>query len=119
MKILSLLIILLGVLTIDAQKNFAIIQYTGQVRLSWDANAPAPEGYRVYQRIAGQAYDYSEPVWQGPETYAVINGPAFGVTHYYVVRAYDGELESIDSNEVSFTMASVPAPAFTYIGEKK
>ena len=99
--------------------HLAVLAYGSSVRVCWDPNDPAPEGYRVYQRIAEQAYDYSAPVWQGPETSAVINGPAFGVTHYYVVRAYEGDLESIDSNEVSFTMTTVPAPAITYIGEKQ
>ena len=41
------------------------------------------------------------------------------MTHYYVVRAYDGDLDSEDSDEVSYTMTIVPVPEITHIGEKK
>ena len=99
--------------------HLAVLAYGSSVRISWDPNDPAPEGYRVFRRGAGQSYDYSAPAWQGPESPATIDAPPFGVTHYYVVRAYDGDLESIDSDEVSYTMTIVPAPEITHIGEKK
>ena len=99
--------------------HLAVLAYGSSVRISWDPNDPAPEGYRVFQRGAGQSYDYSAPAWQGPESPATIDAPPFGVAHYYVVRAYDGDLESEDSEEVFYTMTPVPAPAIIHIGEKK
>lgn len=76
---------------------------TGQVTLAWDPNDPAPDGYRIYQRIEGQPYDYSRPAWTGPETTTVITGLLPGITYYYVARAYVGADESGNSNEVSYT----------------
>jgi hypothetical protein len=108
--IIGIILVMLG--------HLAVLAYGASVKISWDPNDPAPEGYRIFQRSEGEAYDYSAPAWEGPQTSAVINCPAFGVTHYYVVRAYEGALESIDSDEVSFTMTTVPVPAITHIGEK-
>ena len=103
-KILAVLIAITGV------------AYGATVRVSWDANDPAPEGYRVFIRFEDDAYDYTQPAWQGAKTNAVLDGPLFGQTHYYVVRAYDGNLESVDSNEVSYTNTSVSIPKITHIG---
>jgi hypothetical protein len=68
--------------------------------LEWSPNGPKPEGYRLYRRFAGEAYDYSAPIYQGPEIRFVAACPA-GKTCFWVVRAYKGEHESGDSNEVS------------------
>jgi hypothetical protein len=92
------------------------VAYGAAVNVSWDPNDPTPEGYRVFIRLEGEAYDYTQPAWQGTETNAVMDGPLFGQTHYYVVRAYDGNLESVDSNEVSYTNTSVSIPKITHIG---
>lgn len=89
------------------------------MKISWDPNTPSPEGYRIFRRAEGQVYDYSAPIWQGPVTSAVIQGTTIGEAHYYVVRAYDGGLESVDSDEVSFTATIVPTPAIIHIGVKK
>lgn len=85
------------------------------VTLAWDANMPAPDGYRVYQRIDGQSYDYTLPVWppdgsQQAETTCTIDGLTEGVTYYFVVRAYLGPDESGDSNEVQFQPAATNLP---------
>lgn len=77
------------------------------VTLSWDANTPEPEGYRVFQRIEGQAYDYTAPVWpldgaNHTQSTCTIDGLTEGVTYYFVVRAYVGQDESGDSNEVQY-----------------
>ena len=45
-----------------------IQSFSAQATLAWDPNDPAPEGYRIFQRIEGQTYDYSQPVWSGPGT---------------------------------------------------
>jgi hypothetical protein len=38
------------------------------VSLRWDPNDPAPEGYRVFARKSGQAYNFSQPDWEGTAT---------------------------------------------------
>ena len=81
--------------------------YSANVTLQWDANQPAPEGYRVFTRQEGQNYDYNHPIWEDNATTCTLIGLVDGVTYYFVVRAYDGELESADSQEVSYTPALV------------
>ena len=88
--------------------TYSIPQTTG-AKLSWDHNDPLPEGYRIYQRKDGQEYDYSNPVWTGTNNSAVVYNLVYDTTYYFVVRAYDGTLESVDSDEVTF-MAPTPEP---------
>lgn len=89
----------------------------GSVTLAWDANQPAPDGYRLYQRTDGGSYDYSSPVWQGAETSTTVDNISTGETCYFVVRAYQGTDESGDSNEVSYTATGPKPVALTYKGE--
>lgn len=72
------------------------------VTLRWDANNPAPEGYRVFARRGDQFYDYSRPAWEGTATTCTIDNLEDLTEYYFVVRAYDGYLESIDSEEVRY-----------------
>ncbi len=72
-----------------------------QVTLSWDANATAPDGYRLFQRTQSSNYDYNSPVWSGTDTTYAAAGLTAGETYYFVVRAYNGDLESLDSNEIT------------------
>jgi hypothetical protein len=90
--------------------TFPLIASAAQVTLQWDANDPAPSGYRLYQRIAGQAYDYTAPKWSGTQTTCTVSDLSDGTTYYYVVRAYQGTDESGDSNEVTYAPGT-PAPA--------
>ncbi len=73
------------------------------VTFQWDANNPAPEGYRLFVHGQDQNYNYSSPNWEGAGTTATINGLEEGKTYYTVVRAYKEDLESGDSNEVYYT----------------
>jgi hypothetical protein len=73
-----------------------------QVTLAWDANVPAPEGYRLFQRAEGGSYNYSAPVWSGTTASCTISNLADSTTYYYVVRAFVGSDVSGDSNEVTF-----------------
>lgn len=75
-----------------------------QVALQWDANNPAPEGYRVFVREDGQAYDYNVFSWQGDFTFqqCTITGLDENTTYYFIVRAFEGDDLSGDSNEVRF-----------------
>lgn len=74
-----------------------------QVTLAWDANDPSPEGYRIYQRLEGESYDYGQPILSGTATTATITDLTDNSQYYFVVRAFSGEDESGDSNEVSVT----------------
>ncbi len=76
-----------------------------QITLTWDANDPAPDGYCIYYRTEGQAYDYSQPCWIGIDTTGTIDGLEPNTMHYFVVRAYVAAQESADSNEVKFIIA--------------
>ena len=99
-KILCPVVLLLSVLFfILANTNSA---NAASVSLNWDANTPSPEGYKVFYRLAHQEYDYDNPTWQGSSTSCVIKDLKSGNTYCFVVRAYNGNLESMDSNEVTF-----------------
>ncbi len=82
--------------------------HSANVTLQWDANNPAPEGYRVFARLSGQSYNYNTPAWEGATATCTITGLSESTTYYFVVRAYEGENESGDSNEVSlFTDSTI------------
>lgn len=82
------------------------------VTLAWDPNNPAPDGYRLYQRVDDGTYVYGTPVtWPEypdgniPANVTQITITGLGVpnqvtTYYWVVRAYVGDDTSGDSNEV-------------------
>lgn len=72
------------------------------VSLSWDPNVPKPEGYRVFVRKSGQAYDYRNPHWEGSSVGCRIIDLEDFTKYYFVVRAYEDDLESADSEEVLF-----------------
>lgn len=76
------------------------------VTLQWDANNnPAPESYNLYQRQAGQTYNYAAPVNSeaiSGTTYFIDNLQP-GITYFFVVRAFSGETVSGDSNEAQYT----------------
>lgn len=81
----------------------------GQVTLAWDANDPAPDGYRVFMRIEGQGYDYNSPAWQGTATSCTVDNLQEGLTYYFVARAFAGDAQSGDSNEVFYAVPAYPA----------
>lgn len=88
----------------------ALLQ-AAQVTLAWDANGPAPDGYRLYQRTEGASYDYTHPAWSGSGTSCTLNDLEEGIRYHYVVRAYEGSSESGDSNEVTYyAPPSTPEP---------
>lgn len=81
--------------------------FAAQVTLAWDANNPAPDGYRLYQRAQGQSYDFTRPAWSGSGTTGTIANLNADTQYYFVVRAYAGNAESGNSNEVGHRTASV------------
>lgn len=94
-----ILLVMLVLFILAITCRFAL---AADVTLEWDANQPPPTGYKLYQRLDGQAYDYTVPVWQGAETRVTLNDLEPGIQYYYVVRAFVGENESGDSNEVDY-----------------
>lgn len=74
------------------------------VSLAWDPNEPPPDGYRIYQRLENQSYEYGEDSAAcqvgGNETTCTINGLQQATAYFFVARAFVGEEESGDSNEV-------------------
>ena len=81
----------------------AICSLAANVTLRWDPNDPIPEGYRVFVREAGARYNYSNPIWEDNQTECTLIGLNEGTTYHFVVRAYNGDLESADSEEVTYT----------------
>ena len=86
------------------------------VTLAWDPNDPTPEGYKIFVREQGQTYDYNNPAWSGPETRHTLDLTE-GTLYYFVVRAYDGVLESGDSVEINYAVPTqgIDAPTGTQI----
>lgn len=78
--------------------------WAAQVTLAWDAVTESnQEGYRIYANKAGQAYNYSNPVWEGPDSTATVDNLENDTMYKFVVRAYTtGNIESGDSNEVTY-----------------
>jgi hypothetical protein len=107
-KIILLLTLILSVF-FSAPTN----AISAQTTLAWDANDPVPDGYRIYQRTEGQAYDYSQPVWTGAGTTGTVNHLVEDTTYYFVVRAYSGTDESADSNEVSYFQSPPQVPTYS------
>jgi hypothetical protein len=97
---------------------FFILFYTStaqaiQVSLSWDPPATGtPDGYRLFYRLQGQSYNYSQPAWQGSTTTGTISSLQ-DTTTYFVVRAYNAAGESGDSNEAVYQPAATPAAAIS------
>lgn len=83
------------------------------VTLAWDPNDPSPEGYRIFMRTEGSIYNYGAFEWEGTTTTATVDNIPDGSTVYFVVRAYSGEDESGDSNEVEFVAAAGPVTKTT------
>ena len=72
------------------------------VTLRWDPNGPTTEGYRLFARKSDQAYNYSQPDWEGAGVTGILNNLEGQTEYYIVVRAYDGSIESADSNEAHY-----------------
>lgn len=78
----------------------------GSITFEWDANEQEITGYRLFQRAADGSYDYDQPVAdiKGRETVRHTLEAVPAGTWHWVLRAYDGDNESGDSNEVSATV---------------
>ncbi|NNF99968.1 MAG: hypothetical protein HKM93_11365 [Desulfobacteraceae bacterium] len=82
------------------------LAYASQVTLAWDESNTPLDGYQVFQRVEGQAYDYSRPKWTGNDNTCTIDNLIDDTTYYFVVRACKGEIVSDNSNEVEHFYSS-------------
>lgn len=82
---------------------FPIIVSAADVTLQWDANNPVPDGYRLFVRQSKEAFDYSNPLWEGSVATHQVEDLTPGVTYFFVVRAFVGDEESSDSNQVEYS----------------
>lgn len=85
------------------------IGYADQnVTFQWDQNSETIDGYRLFKRDQEGQYDYNSPAWEGSVNTATLtlqNG-----SFAFVVRAFLGNNESGDSNEVLFSIEDSPPP---------
>jgi chitinase len=72
------------------------------VTIRWDPNHPAPDGYRVFARKIDQAYDFSRPDWEGATASCTLHHLEGQYEYFFVIRAYDGALESSNSDEAHY-----------------
>ncbi|MFC1876761.1 choice-of-anchor U domain-containing protein [Thermodesulfobacteriota bacterium] len=81
------------------------------VSFAWQPNGePDLAGYRIFHRIAGGAYNYSDPVWEGSQTSCTITVANEEIRHYFVARAFDTEgLESQNSEEACLGCSTEPS----------
>lgn len=91
---------------------FCTVAAHASVTLEWDANDPSPDGYHLFRKLDGGEYNYDSPLGSVTGTRFVDETTEAGETYYYVVRAYEGDNESGDSNEVTYT-APVEDPNVT------
>lgn len=83
--------------------------FAEQVTFAWDANSSSPDGYRLFMRTEGQPYNYNSPVWTGKATTCTVD-QLENNAYYFVVRAYVGSNESLNSNEVEYKVVVNNAP---------
>jgi hypothetical protein len=82
------------------------------IKFQWDydlANNPEIDGFKLYQR-SGEEY-VDPPVWIGNTLEAEVDVAGVegqATTYNYIVRAFKGDTESENSNEVSYTVDRVP-----------
>lgn len=73
-----------------------------QISFEWDPNSETDlVGYRIFAREQSQSYDYSNPAWEGSDTYCTIYNVDDTKTYCFVARAFDRDgYESENSIEL-------------------
>jgi hypothetical protein len=83
---------------------FPAVALAATVTLAWIENDPDAQSYRLFQRTDGEVFDYADWIYSGSNTSFTVNNLENGVTYFFVVRAYNAQTESSDSNEIEFTV---------------
>jgi len=83
--------------------------FAGGINLAWDYPYDQPDGFRLYARQSGGEYD--EPILEiaGDTLTGFVTVPTAG-QWYFVCRAYIGNQESANSNEVGAIVEDVSQP---------
>lgn len=81
-----------------------------QVLLEWQPVADSDvAGYRIYSRLEGEIYDFTEPFWEGSEASCVFDIPDEKLKYFFTVYAYGSEIGmSTGSNEVCYGCTLCP-----------
>ena len=87
---------------------YASVAIAVDITLTWNTSGGAT-GYKLFHREAGQSYNYSVPDWQGPGTTGTVYGLDGSKIYHFVVRAYNSNGESGDSNEETYPPGLNPA----------
>jgi hypothetical protein len=86
--------------------------YAADAKLSWDANAVTPDGYKVYYGTSSG--NYTSNINAGTATTATITSLNFTTKYYFAVKAYNASGESGASNEVyTFLVSGVASTSVT------
>jgi len=111
----TLIFLMVGITLFFPKHAIASVQIT----LEWH---PSPgldiAGYRLFTRLEGQHYDYTNPDWEGSETECLVEIPHEELRYFFVVRAYNtaGSM-SPNSAEVCYGCTVCPDdPEKTYAG---
>ena len=106
-------LLLFGIAIVFAMNiSFVLLANAADVTLAWDANDPAPTGYRIYAAKSVDNFDYSIPLYAGPATSCTLTGLEETVGLKFVARAYltvdNVTYESPDSIEVRHAVIRAP-----------
>ena len=103
------------------------IAFSETIQLEWDYTADDQtniDGFRLYmRRLYTEEYDYTNPVATIPPEYRNYQidaeaGEDTNRTYSFVIRAYKGDEESTDSNEVNYLVVGIkPAAPIELTGE--
>jgi len=81
--------------------------------LKWDASTGKVDGYTIYYGLESGVYKHSEDVGNVTELLNIVT--ALGIhpnlTYFFVVRAYNTQGESGDSNETTYSVPAWEPPA--------
>lgn len=83
--------------------TFPIVVSAASLNLEWIENDPDATYYRLFQRTDSDAYNYSSWIYSGSDTSFTVENLQDGITYFFVVRAYNADAESSDSNEIEYT----------------